>query len=406
MKVLLISPSYQPVLGGLQTVTHQVALALMKSGHEVRVVTNRYPRALPGQEFLDGVSVQRWPFFDSLSEAMRRGRMDLALAGAYYNPLTTVRLNRLVASFRPDVVNLHFPEPRLASVLNARRHHAFRLVVSLHGDDIERWFRAGLSDVRPEASQFGVVREMLRSADAVTACSRYLLDRASVLEPSIFGKAMVIHNGVEPSRFLKRDAHRHARPYVFAYGRHTHKKGFDLLLKAFAPVAQRFSEIDLIVAGSGEETEDLRRLRSELGLDQRVVFYGRANPEEVVRLLNGCRLVAIPSREEPFGIVAVEALMSGRPIVATRVGGLPEVAAAVAASCAGDSPRLYWATPDASDLTGALIDGLSEAETFVQRPVTFLGLSVTDMTQAYQRALEGSSESEEESSPSHYAAVS
>jgi glycosyltransferase involved in cell wall biosynthesis len=232
-----------------------------------------------------------------------------------------------------------------------------------------------------------VLRRMLRSADAVTACSHYLLNRAVILEPSISGKATVIHNGVEPSRFLEHAPHRHASPYVFAYGRHTHKKGFDLLLQAFAGVARRVPEVDLIVAGSGEETEALRKLCTVLGLEERVVFHGRATPEEIVRLLNGCRLAVIPSREEPFGIAAVEALFSGRPLVATRVGGLPEVAAAAASI--GGSPGIYWSTPDALDLERTIMEALSESTACAPRASRFCGLSVSDMTRSYQRVLEG-----------------
>jgi glycogen synthase len=385
MKLLLISPSYAPVLGGLQTVTHQVAQALANKAHEVKVVTNRYPRSLPAEEVHDGVPVQRWPFFDSFGEALGRGRVDLALASGYYNPAATARLSRLLTSFRPDVVNLHFPEPRLGFVLKALRRSPVRLVVSLHGDDIERWFRGDASS----SPQLDPVRELLRAADAVTACSRYLLTRALALEPSISSKAAVIHNAVESSRFLDRQAHRHPRPYVFAYGRFTYKKGFDLLLQSFASVGRRFPEVDLIVAGVGEQTEELVRLRAALRLEDRVVFYGRASPEEVVRLLNGCCLTVIPSREEPFGIVAVEALASGGPVVVTRVGGLPEVAAAAAASCVGEAPAIHWANPEPSDLERAMVEALSQPPTRRARAPVLPGFSLPEMTRSYQQVLEG-----------------
>jgi glycogen synthase len=384
MKVLLLSPSYHPVLGGLQTVTHEVARALLASGRQVRVITNRYPRRLPETEVVDGVPVSRWPFLGSCGEALRSGRVDLALASLCCNPATAARLKRLLASFQPDVVNLHFPEPRMASLMQVRRGFPFRLVVSLHGDDVERWFPA----IPPRAGR-ELVRELLRSADAVTACSQYLLNRAIDLEPSISAKTTVIHNGVDGSRFLEREEHLHPRPYIFAYGRHTHKKGFDLLLKSFAGLAAQFPEVDLVIAGAGEETSRLGNLRAGLGLQDRVIFYGRAEPDEVVRLLNGCRLVVIPSREEPFGIVAVEALLSGRPVVATRVGGLPEVAAAVAASCAGGSPVIHWAMPDAPDLQRAMQNALTAPPAALARSSGFEGLSLADMARSYQQVLEG-----------------
>jgi glycogen synthase len=378
MRILLISPSYHPVLGGLQTVTRQVARALASQGHDVRVVANRYPRSLPATEAVDGVPVERWLFFNSFGDLLRARRPELALASLYYNHSSAKRLNRLVENFRPDVVNLHFPEPRLAPILQVRRDIPFRLVVSVHGDDIERWFRESASDRGRR-----VVRRMLESADAVTACSGYLLQQAIELEPVVAGKATVIHNGVDHARFLAPAVYHHPRPYILAYGRHTHKKGFDLLLESFAPVSQRFPQVDLILAGAGEETGRLRKLRDRLRLEQRVLFYGRAEPEEVVRLLKGCRLVVIPSREEPFGIVAAEALLSGRPLVATRVGGLPEVATAAGAD------QVYWARPDARDLERAIRNALSAPQCAAPPPVAASKLSFTEMVRRYQQVLEG-----------------
>jgi glycosyltransferase involved in cell wall biosynthesis len=107
----------------------------------------------------------------------------------------------------------------------------------------------------------------------------------------------------------------------------THKKGFDLLIRAFAVVVQKHPELDLILAGEGEQRQPLEQLVSELGLIGRVIFFGRAAPEQVVELLLGCRFVVIPSRAETFGIVALEGMAAGRALVATRVGGLPEILA-------------------------------------------------------------------------------
>ena len=389
MKVLLISASYHPVLGGLQTVTRQLARSLSESGHEVKVVTNRYPRSLPALETVDGIGVERWPFLYPCLDALRHRRLDLALAGAYYNPAAVFRFARLAASFNPDVVNVHFPEARLEFVLRARRRFPFRLVVSLHGDEIERWFKN--TETRPPQARRNLdrLREFLRSADAVTACSQYLLNRASALEPSISGKAQVVYNGYDTSRFTDRRAFPHPRPYVLAYGRHTYKKGFDLLLKAFAVLAERLPHMDLILAGDGEQSQELAALREALGLRDRVILYGRANPEEVIQLLNGCRLVVIPSREEPFGIVAMEAIASGRPVVATRAGGLPEAVAAATASYSGDTPLAEWAKPEPQDLADSILRALSRPRSDAGSPAVRPGVSVADMTRRYAAVLSG-----------------
>jgi glycogen synthase len=316
MRILLIPNTYAPVLGGLQTVTHNLAKHLLGSGHQVQVVTNRYPRSLPAHEMLEGVPIHRLLLLSPNIDSLRRRRPDLFLASCYFSPHSSWRLRNLMRSFRPRVVNVHFPDHQIRFVLALRRQFEFRLVVSLHGHDIEKIGNGLVPSTR--------LQSILREADAVTACSQHLLDQAIRVEPSIAAKGQVIHNGVDPERFTDKSFHFHPRPYLFAFGRLTHKKGFDMLLEAFAQAQAAVQGTDLIIAGEGEEWNALGLQAQRLGLAGRVHFRGRATPEEVVRLLNGALFVVVPSRSEPFGIVALEALAAGKPLLATSTGGLAE----------------------------------------------------------------------------------
>ncbi|MBK9713255.1 MAG: glycosyltransferase family 4 protein [Kouleothrix sp.] len=354
-----MTASYPPVLGGLQTATHTLARFLAQQ-HEVRVIAQQYPRSLPATELLDDVPVQRMLFLRPELGYLSRGRLDLAIASLYFYPSTLIRLARLVRTFRPDVVNVHFPDSQIPFVLWLRRRFGFRLVVSLHGNEIERWFKAetGLPAQQPAAinreQEPGIrqLRALLQQADTVTACSYYLLDKAARLEPSVASKARVIYNGIEPGRFRDTTPYRHPRPYILAVGRLTYKKGFDMLLEAFRACASPCDEVDLILAGEGEERPALQKQIQRLGLEARVHLIGRVSPEELVKLLNGCLFVAVPSREEPFGIVALEALVAGRPILATRVGGLVEFVS---------GPGTWLVDPGVSAIQQGLIHLLEQA---------------------------------------------
>ena len=230
-------------------------------------------------------------------------------------------------TFRPDVVNVHFPDHQISFVLALRRRFWFRLVVSLHGHDIER-VRSRDSAKNSNATKDSVatrrLQSILREADAVTACSQHLLDQAIQVEPSIAEKGEVIHNGIDSERFTDKSLYFHPRPYVFAFGRLTRKKGFDMLLEAFAQTERAAQGIDLLIAGEGEERKALGLQAQQLGLGSSVHLLGRATPKEVVRLLNGSLFVVVPSRWEPFGIVALEAIAAGKPVLATKTGGLAE----------------------------------------------------------------------------------
>jgi glycosyltransferase involved in cell wall biosynthesis len=312
MKILLIVSSYAPNTGGLQTVTAQLAKELLARGQEVSVLTNRYPRTLAEHELVDGVQVTRWQFLAPQLRYLLGMRFDLFVAGILYFPLTLKRLVSQLRRERPDIVNLHFVGAPAFFVLLARSLKQFRLVVSVHGDDVEGLSTRGWFD-------HWVFRSLMRRADAVTACSRFLLDAANEFESSIAKKGRVIHNGMAPLRESNRSEGSRG---MLAVGRMFPSKGFDVLLQAYAET-ERNAQLTLI--GDGPEREVLGRLARSLGLNGEVRFRGQQDRGQVLAEMAAADLVVIPSRHETFGLVALEAMALGKPIVASRVGGLPEV---------------------------------------------------------------------------------
>ncbi len=321
MRILFISSSYPPVLGGLQTTVHAIATGLRTRGHAVEVVANRTPRRLSALEELDGIPVHRLTFLQPRARHLINLRPDLFLAGCWYAFASRVTLLRIVRRFRPDVLHLHYPDQQTPFVLWLLRRVHVPLVISLHGDEVERWF-----DDRGEliASLPSALVLLLRAARAVTAPSRYLFDRAARIEPSVSAKAHVIPNGIFPSRFADSSAFAHPHPYILAFGRLDHNKGFHILLNALARVIPDFPEAHLLLAGEGEAERSLHEQTLQRRLDANVRFLGRASPEQIVQLLNGCQFVVLPSLRESFGIAALEALAAGKPVLATDVGGMGE----------------------------------------------------------------------------------
>ena len=312
MRVLLMPASYPPVLGGLQTVVQTLARALKERGHDVRVITNKYPRTLATHEVLDDVAVVRWLFLVPRLRQLVDLRFDLFLAGLFYFPLTLARLIFNLRRERPDVVNLHFVGGQAFFLLLARWFTSFRLIVSVHGDDVE-----GLSQ-RRDFDRW-VFRALLRRADIVTACSRYLLEKAREWEPTIQEKARVTYNGIDLPPALPTRVHRGS---LFASGRMIPNKGFDVLLRA---KAENRGQWRLVLMGDGPERNALESLARTIGLNGDVVFCGNQPRSQVLSAIAEADLVVVPSRKDSFGMAALEAMAYGKPIVATRVGGLPEV---------------------------------------------------------------------------------
>jgi len=315
MRILIIPSRYLPHHGGVETTVREVSRQLVRSGHAVTIVTNRYPRRLPRHETLDGIPVTRLQFLYPQLAYLKAGRLDLWLAGFVYFPLTLLQLALLLRAGRPDAVNLHYLGGPSLFVWILHRLFRFPLIVSLHGGDV---------DGEPHRSRFNrwLFRAVLARADAVTACSRALLDQALQLAPDIAPKARVIHNGVDAELFATARPYAHPRPYILAVGQLLRHKGFDDLIAACAQAD--LADFDLLIAGDGPERQSLQAQAAAEKLNGQVHFLGAASHDRVAALMRGAAAIVIPSRRESFGIVALEAMASGRPIIATPVGGLVE----------------------------------------------------------------------------------
>jgi len=114
-------------------------------------------------------------------------------------------------------------------------------------------------------------------------------------------------------------------PRLLYLGRLHIKKGIDVALTAFESIVERFPKTRLIIAGDGPARAELEHLSISKGLNPVVDFLGWVNPKDVPNLINTCTMVLMPSRAESFPLVALQAALMARPVVATRVGGLPEV---------------------------------------------------------------------------------
>ena len=126
-----------------------------------------------------------------------------------------------------------------------------------------------------------------------------------------------------------------------------HKKGYDILLPAFAEAVKAYPNLKLKIGGGGYEEFKLHRLAKDLGLENNVIFEGRLKNEEVLELMYQSDAFVLASRHETFGVVFIEALAQGLPVIATRCGG-PE-------TIVNPSNGLLVDVGDQKSLTEALI---------------------------------------------------
>ncbi len=303
MRIALFCPSYGQV-GGIEEKARVLIEAFRARGHAVTVLA----RGQPATSSRDGdVPVVRSEYHQMPRRARHVARQ---LRFLRERPRATRALHRAVTDAESEVV-LTLAITSYAPYVSALAAAA-PLVLSLEGGEPGGRFTAN-----PRA-----LRTALRRATRVVACARSLAAFALALAPQVGPRLSVIPNGVEPGLFADGRAHAHPRPYVAAVGRLVPQKGFDVLLEAFARLDT--PEVDLLIAGDGPERRRLETLRERLGLGARVHLLGAVDRTTVASLYQGARLVACPSRWEGLPLVCLEAMASGRAVVASRVDGIPD----------------------------------------------------------------------------------
>jgi glycogen(starch) synthase len=317
-RIALIASAYAPTLGGVQELTRHLALSLTSAGDVVEVWTQQADGVDSSVESIDDLTVRRFPF------PLPRAQLTSALPFAGAAVATLRALRRAVAEFRPDILHIQCFGPNGAYATALSRLTGVPLVLTLQGEtmmDDSDIFEMSLS-LRT------ALRLGLRRAVEVTACSQYTLDDAHARFGLAPGRGEVIFNGVlidhAPTPRWPAGAGIPDGRYVLALGRVVEKKGFDLLIRAFATIASGQSDVVLAIGGDGPFEPVLRSLAADLLVADRVSFLGRLSRADVARAMDHAEVFVMPSRLEPFGIVVLEAWRAGRAVIATSRGGAPE----------------------------------------------------------------------------------
>jgi glycosyltransferase involved in cell wall biosynthesis len=219
-----------------------------------------------------------------------------------------------------DVLHCHGAYPPAYVGATLKRLLRIPMVVRPHGSDI---LPGEFIRTNPRLERR--LRRGLAAADLVIAQSEFLKrETLSLGVPD--GKIRLVPNGICVADFQRVGSPPlWPFPYVLAMGSFTRKKGFDVLLRAFATVAAEDLGIHLVMAGAGTELTVYDASVREQGLEDRVHFVGIVEGVFKIQLYQQCLFFVCPSRREPFATVNLEALAAGKPLVATSVGGNVEV---------------------------------------------------------------------------------
>ena len=301
MRVLFWSLTFWPEIGGIEVLAAKLLPALRERGHEFLVVTPQTQAASPADVQYRGIPIERFSFQNTTTP--------IGIDHVVEMRRKVVELKR---DFAPDLVHINGVGPTDFFHQTTTHAHKAPLLVTLHGE----W--------NPQAD--AIVGRTLRQADWVAGCSVAVLERGRRLAPEIVPRSSVIYNGLENPP-LEPSPLPFDPPRILCLGRLSPEKGMDLALTAFATIVSRFPSARLVIAGDGPSRWELQRQAGAQKIDHAVDWVGWVAPGKVPSLINASTLVIMPSRQDSLPLVALEAASMARPIVATRVGGLPEVVA-------------------------------------------------------------------------------
>ncbi|HAA25520.1 MAG TPA: glycosyl transferase family 1 [Ruminiclostridium sp.] len=322
MNILMFSWEYPPrIIGGISRVVYHLSRELSEQGHNVTVITS-----IDGEE-----------------EFHSSGNKKIYCVSSYYvkpinfiNGVLQMNLSMLEKAVEIikngemfDIIHLH--DWLVAFVGKCMsRIYPIKQVCTIHSTEYGR--NAGIHN---EIQLFinNVEKKMVHAVKHVIVNSMYMKNEVETLFERSPDNIHVIPNGIEPGKLnlipkdmdFRRKYASDNEKIVFFIGRLVNEKGVHVLMDAVPIILSEYRDVRFVIAGSGPERDTLEKKAFENGVAERVHFTGYINDEELHKMYKSVDIAVFPSLYEPFGIVALEAMVANLPVVVSEAGGFNEI---------------------------------------------------------------------------------
>jgi N-acetyl-alpha-D-glucosaminyl L-malate synthase BshA len=299
-----------PTYGGSGVVAAELGKALAERGHKIHFISYAMPIRLDsfvGNIVYHEVEISNYPLFDF----------------PLYTPALASKIVEVAKFEKLDILHAHYAIPHATSAYLAKQilgDGGLKIVTTLHGTDITL---VGL-----EPSYLPVMKFSIEQSDGVTAVSRFLKEK-TLTNYQINKDIQVIPNFVDVQKYKKIDSEKfresiapHGEKILVHVSNFRTVKRVQDVVRIFYAVRQKVPT-KLLLIGDGPDRSNCEQLARELGIFDDVKFLGKQL--ELVCLLSASDVFLIPSQSESFGLSALEAMACELPVVASSVGGLPEL---------------------------------------------------------------------------------
>jgi len=320
LKILMLTGRFLPTVGGAQVHVEKISSRLRNMGNDVMIIAEKKPLKLRWKEIVNGIMVYRAP--------IRAFRYILSPTYLFLSIFECLKFN-------PDMIHAHFAFPPGLVALILGKIFRKPSIVTVHGVDI----------LRDSETKYGMrlnplldlaIKFVLKRVTYVIACSKFVrkeVERCGVRKE----KVKVINNGIDEidrklllakskcQQFRKELDLPNDYKILFTVGRLIPKRGIHYLVRSMKRVAERRSDVLLIVAGDGPQFKELVKMTEKMKLEKTVRFVGEVDNLQLEKMYIASDIVVLPSLIEAFGITVLESMAYMKPLVAFDSGGPSEV---------------------------------------------------------------------------------
>lgn len=317
----MLSWDFPPrVTGGNAAHVHGLSQALARAGHDVVVLTPATSHAHRSSEEFGDVRVLRADI--GLPHILDERYLAVAASANHGLAQLMLDADSPLRGWVPDVVHGHDWRIGWAAHTLAR-HHGVPFVLTMHGTERVR-HGGNLPEGRPTDVN-SIEWWLAFRADRLIASTRFMVDQLLDTFELLSEQVVRVPNGIDSTLWAGHDRPTEREPLVVSWGRVQYEKGFQVLARAMTTLRHRIPDVGCVIAGRGTYLPELQTQIDVEGVSDLIELPGFLRDDALRQLIQRAGCVVLPSLYEPFGLVALEALAAGAPLIVARTGGLAEL---------------------------------------------------------------------------------